>query len=102
VAARYRWGMLASPCIPKITPRGGRVHLLALLAVVGVPIGMMVGAVGLQQLEQRLLGSPTQDDKPGKSQPSSPVRRAPPRPSGGRRVSDAEPATVPLLLPRPR
>jgi hypothetical protein len=72
------------------------VHLLALVAVVGVPLGMMVGAVGLQQLEQRLLGCPAHDDKPEEAQPSSSVKRAPPRPSGPRRVLDSEPATVPL------
>jgi hypothetical protein len=76
-------------------------YVLALLGVVGVPVGMMVGAVGLQHLEQRLLGSP-QHEQSGKPQPPSPVRRAPLRPSGDRRVPDAEPATVPLLLPRPQ
>jgi hypothetical protein len=69
---------------------------MPLLAVVGVPTGMMVGAVGLQHLEQRLLGCPTHDDKPGEPQPS------PPRPSRPRRLPDSEPATVPLLLPRLR
>jgi hypothetical protein len=40
------------------------VHLLALLAVVGVPTGMMVGAIGLQHLEQRLLACPAHGGKP--------------------------------------
>jgi hypothetical protein len=78
------------------------VHLLALLAVVGVPIGMMVGALGLQRLEQRLLGYPPPGDN-AKAIPSSlPARRPgrrPSRPSESGRVPDAEPATAPILLP---
>jgi hypothetical protein len=97
--------MLTSPLHPKIPPCGGRVHLLALLAVVGVPIGMMFGALGLQHLEQRLLGYPPPDDNAEAIQPSPQATRAPPRPpqpSESRQVPDAEPATVPILLPRVR
>ena len=50
-------------------------HLLALLAVVGVPIGLMVGALGLQHLEQRLLGYPPPGDNVEAIQPAPKARR---------------------------
>ncbi len=80
-------------------------HLLALLAVVGVPIGLMVGALGLQHLEQRLLGYPPPGDNMEAMEAIPPTPQArrtarrPPRLSESRRVPDAEPATVPILLP---
>ena len=77
-------------------------HLFALLAVVGIPIGMMVGALGLQHLEERLLGYPPPDTDGEARQPPPRARRAPPRPSESRQVPDAEPATVPILRPRMR
>jgi hypothetical protein len=39
------------------------VQLFAPLAVVGVPIGMMVGPVGLQHFEQQALGCPARDNE---------------------------------------
>ena len=77
-------------------------HLLALLVVVGVPIGVLVGALGLQHLEQRLLGNPPPGVDAQSIRLSPPARRAAARlsrPSEFRRVPDAEPATVPILLP---